>query len=139
MMYNIWKRIVTGVAWGGAVTFFALTALVIFDVDSSVMTIWLSMGGSLFIGIYFGLAAFIFTVDRWSPLKKTIIHFLLSISVYFLIAFPLGWITFNVGRILFSTIIFMAVYTMFWIGFNLYYRKLTASLNETLNKQRSQH
>lgn len=137
MIGKVWRQIVAGVAWGGAVTFFALTTLVIFDVESSVKTVWLNMGASLFIGVYFGLAGTIFTIEQWSPLKKTITHFFLSISVYFLIAFPLGWVTFNIGRIFSSTIIFIAVYTVFWTGFNLYYRKLAASLNETLDKQKS--
>lgn len=136
MMLKIWKQVIAGIAWGAIVTFVALTALVIFDIESSVKTIWLYMGGSLFIGVYFGLAAFIFIVEHWSPLKKTIIHFFLSITVYFIIAFPLGWVELIASRIIFATLLFIGVYIIFWTGFNLYYRKLAASLNDTLDKKK---
>ncbi len=135
-MLSIWKQVVYGITWGGSITFIALTILVINDIESSVMTIWLSMGGSIFLGIYFGLAAYIFTVDQWSPLKKTIIHFILSLTVYFIVAFTIGWVPFNGVSIIISTIIFSLIYMLFWFGYNLYFRKLTATLNETLEKRK---
>ena len=135
-MLSIWKQVVYGITWGGSITFIALTILVINDIESSVMTIWLSMGGSIFLGIYFGLAAYIFTVDQWSPLKKTIIHFVLSLTVYFIVAFTIGWVPFNGVSIIISTIIFSLIYMLFWFGYNLYFRKLTATLNETLEKRK---
>lgn len=136
MMLKIWRQIVFGVAWGGLITFIALTMLVIFDIESSVETIWLYMGGSLFLGIYFGLAAFIFTVEQWSPLKKTVIHFILSISVYFIVAFSLGWVLFSTFAIIMSILTFTVIYCLFWLGFNLYYRKETQVLNKTLQQHK---
>ncbi len=134
-MLNVWKQVVSGIAWGGFITFIALTILVINDIESSVATIWLYMGGSIFLGIYFAIAAFIFTVEEWSPLKKTMIHFLLSLTVYFIVAFTLGWVPVNFLAIFISTLIFILIYILFWVGFNLYYRKIAASLNETLQKK----
>lgn len=137
-MLSIWKQIAYGVTWGGAITFIALTILVINDIETSVMTIWLSMGGSIFLGIYFGLAAYIFTVDQWSPLKKTFFHFILSLTVYFIVAFTIGWVPFNGIAIIISTIIFSFIYILFWFGYNLYFRKLTATLNETLQQKKDE-
>jgi len=136
MMLNVWKQVVSGIAWGGFITFIALTILVINDIESSVATIWLYMGGSIFLGIYFAIAAFIFTVEEWSPLKKTMIHFLLSLTVYFIVAFTLGWVPVNIIAIFISTLIFILIYILFWVGFNLYYRKVAASLNETLQQKK---
>lgn len=136
MMLNVWKQVVSGIAWGGLITFIALTILVINDIESSVATIWLSMGGSIFLGIYFAIAAFIFTVEEWSPLKKTMIHFMLSLTVYFIVAFTLGWVPVNIIAIFISTLIFILIYILFWVGFNLYYRRVTASLNETLQQKK---
>src|SRR5699024_11622642 len=87
MMLQLWRIIISGVAWGGFITFVALTVLVLTETEAPVTKVWLYMGGSLFLGVYFGLAGFIFIVERWSPLKKTIIHFILSLCVYFIVAF----------------------------------------------------
>lgn len=135
MILQLWKNIVTGVAWGGFITFIALTILVITDTETTVFTIWLYMSGSLFLGIYFGCAAFIFFIVGWSPLKKTAIHFIVSLSVYFTLALPMGWVPLNWIAISSSTIIFIIIYILFWIGYNLYYRNMTDSLNESLEEQ----
>lgn len=138
MLLQVWRQIVAGVAWGGFITFIALTILVLTDTEAPVTQIWLYMGGSLFLGIYFGLAGFIFVMDEWSPLKKTTIHLILSLAVYFIVAFSIGWVPMSLGAIIISTIIFIFVYTLFWIGFNLYYRNMTASLNETLEHHKDE-
>lgn len=135
MMLQVFKQIIAGLAWGAVITFIALTVLVITGTESSVTIIWLYMGASLFLGVYFGLAGFIFIMDQWSPLKKTIIHFILSLTVYFIVALPIGWVPIRPIAILMSTIIFILIYIVFWIGFNLYYRNMTAALNETLEQK----
>src|SRR5690625_7870800 len=81
MIFEILKRVFYGIAWGGLATFLALTILMILNINPEVSAIWLYMLASFVFGIYFGLASFIFTSDHWSPLKKTIIHFSLSIIV----------------------------------------------------------
>src|SRR5690625_1763166 len=127
-MLNVWKQVVSCIAWGGFITFIALTILVINDIESSVATIWLYMGGSIFLGIYFAIAAFIFTVEEWSPLKKTMIHFLLSLTVYFIVAFTLGWVPVTFLAIFISMLIFFLIYILFLFVFTLFYCKIFASL-----------
>jgi len=135
MMIEVFKRVVNGIAWGGFATFLALTILMIYDINPEVSTIWLYMLASFVFGIYFGLASFIFIIDKWSPLKKTIIHFSLSIIVYFTIALPLGWVPLTVGAIVASTFVFIGVYIIFWFGFTMYYKKMEASLNNSLKNK----
>src|SRR5690625_4982028 len=112
-MLNVWKQVVSGIAWGGFITFIALTILVINDIESSVATIWLYMGGSIFLGIYFAIAAFIFTVEEWSPLKKTMIHFLLSLTVYFIVAFTIVWVLVNIIDNFIFNLFFFLIFILF--------------------------
>jgi len=81
MIFEVIKRMFNGIAWGGLITFIALSILLINDVQTDVYTIWLYMGSSMMIGIYYGISSFIFTLEKWSPLKKTLVHFFLSIAV----------------------------------------------------------
>lgn len=134
MKLQLWRSIVTGIAWGGIITFAALTILVLTETEAPVNKVWLYMGGSLFLGIYYGLAGFIFIIERWSPLKKTTIHFLLSLSIYFTVAFLLGWVPVTWQAIVLSTGIFIFIYLLFWFGYRLYYRNVAVSLNDSLNQ-----
>src|SRR5699024_8573209 len=126
-------NIISGVAWGGFITVVALTVLVLTETEAPVTKVWLHMGGRLFLGTYFGLAGFIFIVDRWRPLMNTIIHFILSLSIYFIVAFLLGWVPTTWIAIVSSTVIFIIVYLLFWLGFYLYYRNMTVTMNDFLN------
>jgi len=135
MKFEILKRVFNGIAWGGLATFIALTVLMIFNINPEVSIIWLYMVASFVFGIYFGLASFIFIIDHWSPLKKTIIHFSLSIIVYFAIALPLGWIPLTPIAITLSAFGFILVYIIFWFGYTLYYKKIETSLNDSLSKK----
>jgi len=135
MINEVLKRMMGGIAWGGIFTFIALTALVINDINPHVSTIWLYMAGSLVLGIYFGIASFIFEREGWSPLKKTMVHFLLSVVVYFTIALPVGWVIFSPIAIILTFFVFVAIYILFWFGFQLYYKRVEAALNKTLHKK----
>src|SRR5690625_1894609 len=130
MLLQVWRQIVAGVAWGGFITFIALTILVLTDTEAPVTQIWLYMGGSLFLGIYFGLAGFIFVMDEWSPLKKTTIHLILSLAVYFIVAFSIGCVPMSLRAIIIPPSIFIFVYTLFWIRFTRFYRHMIASVSE---------
>src|SRR5699024_12826892 len=86
MISEIMKRAIYGLAYGGVVTFIALTVLMFANMNPSIQTIWLYTSMGFVLSIYFAFASFIFDVEKWSPLKKTIIHYSLSIIVYFIIA-----------------------------------------------------
>lgn len=134
-MIEVLKRMMFGVASGGIFTFIALSIFMIFDINPPVSTIWLYMLASFILGIYFGIASFIFEREDWSPLKKTTIHFLVSITVYFSISIPIGWILFTPFSIIITFFIFIFVYILFYFGFHLYYKRIETSLNESLHKK----
>ena len=135
MMMEGIRRSIYGLAYGGFVTFLALTVLLIIDYTPSIQVIWQNSFAAMILGLYFGLASFIFETDRWSPLKRTIFHYLLSISVYYLVAFICAWIPLSFMPILISTLIFTFIYMIFWVGYRVYYKKVELSLNESLKQK----
>lgn len=134
MKIEILKRAMFGIAYGGISTFIALTVLMILEINPPVSQIWLYTLAGFMIGIYFGVASFIFEIDHWSPLKTTVIHFLLSIVFYFMIALSIGWIPFTLTAIIISIFIFTAVYCVYWLGYRTYYKRVEDNLNKNLQK-----
>ncbi|KPH73600.1 DUF3021 domain-containing protein [Oceanobacillus caeni] len=136
MIVEAVKRSMMGIALGGIFTFIALTVVMFTSTDAAISQIWIYMLCSFILGIYFGLASFLFEDNGWSYLKKTAIHFCLSIAVYFTIAlFIADWIPFSLAAILISFLVFIFVYAVFWMGYYLYYKKVEASLNASLKKK----
>ncbi|MBM7714835.1 glucan phosphoethanolaminetransferase (alkaline phosphatase superfamily) [Bacillus thermophilus] len=136
MISKMIHRSMYGVAFGSIVTFIALTFLMAFNINLPVSQIWLYMLASFFIGIYYGLASFIFELEAWSPLKKTVVHYSLSITVFFIFALSLHWVPFNWKAIVLTIIGFTLIYALYWFGYTLYYKRVESSLNDTLQKHK---
>lgn len=136
MISEIMKRAIYGLAYGGVVTFIALTVLMFANMNPSIQTIWLYTSMGFVLSIYFAFASFIFDVEKWSPLKKTIIHYSLSIIVYFIIAISVGWVPIRIDPIFISIIMFTVVYLVFWYSYRIYYKRVEASMNESLMKNK---
>lgn len=132
MKNEIFKRIIYGIAYGGSVIIFALTTLMMLDINPPVKVIWLYSCMGMVLGIYFGVASLIFEIDDWSPLKKTTVHYSTSIVVYFIIALSVGWIPPEIVPIMLSILTFTVVYILFWFGYRLYYKRIEKSLNQNL-------
>jgi len=134
MIRDIVKRILAGIALGGLSTFIALTIMKFAHFEATVSEIWSNMLASMIIGIYFGLSSYIFETDKWSNLKKTIIHFSCSMIAYYLIALPVGWVPVSPLYLVLSAVVFALIYAVYWTSFYLYYRKVAKSLNKELQK-----
>lgn len=136
MVGEIVKRCMFGIAYGGIFTFIALTIVMLTGTDASVSEIWLYMLSSFIIGIYFGVASLIFEDNGWSYLKKTVIHFSLSVIVYYAVAiFMARWIPLTFMAILISFFFFVFIYAAFFVGHYLYFKKVEESMNAHLKKK----
>ncbi|MDV2887700.1 DUF3021 family protein, partial [Alkalihalophilus pseudofirmus] len=91
MILEILKRSMLGIAFGGIFTFIALTIMKFNAFEATVSEIWMHMGASFLIGIYFGISSLIFGDSGSNIIKKSIIHFILSYSVWLIIAGTVGW------------------------------------------------
>ena len=134
MIIDILKRSMLGIAFGGIFTFIALTIMKFNHIDGTVSEIWMHMLASFIIGIYFGLSSFIYENDKWSPLKMIVIHFSLSIVVYFIVAFTVNWVPFHFFAILGSILLFIIIYSIFGTGYYLYYKRMEEAMNKHLKK-----
>jgi len=135
MIRKIVERSIGGIAVGGIATFIALTIIKFGDIEASASGVWNHMLASFSIGIYFGLASLIFEMETGSPLKKTAIHYCLSIVVWLIIALPVGWLPFNLVSVIVGILTFTIIYSIYWTGFYLYFKKVEAAMNEQLQKR----
>ncbi|HAM81702.1 DUF3021 domain-containing protein [Ornithinibacillus bavariensis] len=136
MIKEILRRGLYGIAFGGIATFIALTIIKFAHFEETAAEVWNHMLASFGLGIYFGLASYIFETEKWSPLRKTITHYTLSIFVYILIALPVGWIPFNFKAVAIGILLFTVLYSLYWTGFFIYYKRNVDSMNEQLGKNR---
>lgn len=132
MKAKLFRRGTIGVAYGGMIIFIALTMYKILGIEETVSEFWPGSVGALLIGIYFGMASLIFDYEAWSPLKRTVIHFFLSLIVFYPIAISTGWFPLAIWPILNSLMIFVFIYTMFWFGAIWYLSKVKSDMNQSI-------
>lgn len=90
--------------------------------------------GSILCGWLFTVSPLYFESRKWNLLQQTIAHFLTVILLYLILAFSIGWLPFTIISILLTLFISIAVYTIFWIAFYLYFKNQARKLNEDLKK-----
>ncbi|GIN72955.1 hypothetical protein J14TS2_34300 [Bacillus sp. J14TS2] len=136
MILEILKRSMVGIAIGGILTFIALTIMKFNAFEATVSEIWINMGASFLIGIYFGISSLIFGDSDSNIIKKSIIHFILSYSVWLIIAGTVGWIPLTGTIILWSSLLFILLYLLNCLGWYLYFKKIETALNKHLQKNK---
>lgn len=135
MIRNLVLRAFSGMGVGGLITFLALTIVVHRSVEVSVAEVRIHLLGSMITGVYFSLSALIFEVERWSLLKQTVIHYLLSLIVLFpLFTLLTKWVPLQPFALAIGLAIFTAIYGLNWIGWYLYFKSLERKLNHSIKK-----
>lgn len=128
---NLVYNISIGLAFAFLFVFFNFTILMFQNSDISIGQVWVNMLGNMVLGLYFGTASLIFEIEKWSFLKQLVVHFIVSVLLWFLVAiFIVGWISFTPLSILISFGIFIGIYLIFWICFIAYYKKIEIELND---------
>lgn len=136
MVSEVIKRVMLGFGCSAIILFAVLTGLMMKDAVVPAKVLWLNLLGSMFIGAYFGVASFIFEYDRWSPLKQLVIHFMISIALFFPISTGVGWIPMKPLSIVLGLVMFIVTYSIFWTGFRYYFKKQAEALNASVRKER---
>lgn len=132
MKTKIVKRSMIGFGYGGLNIFIALTILMFMKISPPVDVLWINVFATMILGCYFGLAAFIFDIETWSPLKKTVVHFTGSTISFFITASFVGWIPLKPQAFLIMLLFFIIIYVIFWFGFWLYYKRSVETMNDNL-------
>ena len=86
-------------------------------------------------GATFASSSIIFELDNWSLLKQTVVHFLSTSILMYIVGFFCGWFPHNVSSTLLWFGVFIVVYLIFWISFIMYYKKKTREINEKLKQK----
>lgn len=134
MIVEIARRSMLGLGFAAIITFATLTVMTIQDVQVPISTVWKNMSGSMAMGLYFGIASLIFDLEEWSPLKKTTIHFLISIIIWLPLAIWIGWIPLKLEYILIGVGMFIITYLVFWYGSYLYFKRIETEMNDSVRK-----
>ncbi|MBM7702461.1 DUF3021 domain-containing protein [Metabacillus iocasae] len=133
MIVKLLTRSFAGLGFGAIMMLIFLFIFYVQGIEEINLSLLLvNMIGSLFIGMYWGVSSCIFENGRWSPLKQLVIHFILSVLVYYPIAISLGWLPLGVIEIFISFFIFLFIYMTIWFGMRVYFKKLEDSLNKLL-------
>ena len=86
-------------------------------------------------GIFFGLGSFIFTINQWSLLKKTVINFFTYYFGFVLLALLAGWVSLNLVNFIKFTVIFVIIYFICWYYNYHKLAKVIASINHKIKKK----
>jgi hypothetical protein len=85
---------------------------------------------SALLGFAFTIGSCVFEVDEWSITKQIIIHFLISITAMFPIAYFCYWMKHTVWGIVSYIIIFAVIYAIIWTIQILAWRKRIDQINK---------
>ncbi|AKG04776.1 hypothetical protein AAV35_008150 [Salimicrobium jeotgali] len=88
---------------------------------------------SIFCGWFFSVGALIFTFEHWTLRKRTIVHFFIVTSLYFILGIGIGWFPLTFAGLLFGVLLFLIVYVLIWTGCYLYFYFQAKKLNDSLN------
>lgn len=125
-------RVMTGFGYSGIFMFIYMTILKFADVHATISEMWLATLFFMFVGLYFGVSSLIYAYEHWSLLKRTVIHFLLSVSVFYAIALSTGVFPLNFWTIFINLLIFVLIYAGIWLGHTLYYKKVIQDMNNAM-------
>ncbi|NTP82005.1 DUF3021 domain-containing protein [Enterococcus faecium] len=85
------------------------------------------------IGVIFTMTNYIFTSTDWSITRMTISHAAISYILFLPIALYLNWINFSVTNILSFTMIYLIIYTFFWVISMIRVKKEVDKINKHIH------
>lgn len=88
--------------------------------------------GSIFSGWFFTVSSLYFENPNMRLSQQTALHFITVVILYFVLAFGIGWVPFNMASFFIATALFIGFYAIFWTSFYLYFKRQMKKLNEEL-------
>ncbi|MED1862238.1 DUF3021 domain-containing protein [Fictibacillus nanhaiensis] len=126
------NNLVIGLSFGGIIFFIALTSYMLLEIEITLKELWLNFLGSLLVGIYFSTASVIFDIEKWSTLKQTIIHFLISLAFFFPVAILAKWVPIEPSPLIICFTGFVIIYSFIYLIFYIHFKKIERQLNDLL-------
>lgn len=89
--------------------------------------------GSIFCGWFFSVSPLYFENENLRLSQQTALHFVTVFILYFVIAFWIEWIPFNLSSFAMMFGIFLVVYAIIWTSFYLYFKNEAKKINAEIN------
>lgn len=125
--------ILIAISYGlGAGTFYVVPPAMVESFGSELNAVSIQFLLSGLLGLIFAGASAIFEVERWSILRRTVAHFLITATTMFAIAYLCHWMSHNLVAALIYMGIFIALYVIIWFVQMLFWRKHVADINKKL-------
>ena len=101
----------------------------------SAMVLHLLLSGVL--GMVANGSSVIYEIEEWSIVRATITHFIISMGIFYVIAFSLGWFSPADPACWIMSVILVFVYFMIWMVHSLIFKYKVKRMNEELRKWKS--
>lgn len=139
-MKNIIRNILSGITWGCTVFVFIGVFFNIMNGDSALLTSgeYIKMAiASMIVGVGFCLPSIVYSSTRFPMYLKIIIHMGIGLTVYFITAFKVGWISLKYGAkvVAWSVIIVLIISAVIWLCFMKYYQCQAKEINKKIKEQ----
>ena len=79
----------------------------------------------------------IYEIEEWSIVRATIIHFIIAMGIFYVIAFNLGWFSPSDPACWIMSAIMVFVYFVIWMVQSLVFKHKVKRMNEELRKWKS--
>lgn len=87
------------------------------------------------LGFAIAAASIVFSIENWSVLKKTIIHFIIMSAAYFPASVLGNWMPENISGKVGYVIVFALIYVLIWFAYKIYWTKKISELNKQLESK----
>lgn len=114
--------------------FYPVTPYLAAHASSKLAAVIIQYFVTAFIGSAFAAGSVIFEMDKWSLLKQTVLHFIISSLAMYFAGFICGWFPHNLISSLIWFGVFIIIYIVFWFSFYSYYKAQVRKINESLMK-----
>lgn len=90
--------------------------------------------GTISCGWFFTVSPLYFEIQSLRLAQQTLLHFITVFTLYFILAYGIGWIPFTFKATLIALGIFLALYFISWIAFYFYFKRQAEALNAELEQ-----
>ena len=118
--------------WNG--DFYLVSPYLVRNAGSTLSAVIIQYFCTGIIGANFSTSSIFFEIDKWSLLKQSVLHFVLTSVLMYIVGFVCGWFPHNIQSTLVWFGVFLVIYIIFWISFFLFYKKKTCEINKSLEK-----
>ena len=135
-----------GISWGCTVLVFACLTAYAIGREAYLSLIMKDFArqaiGAMIVGVACGGTAIVYQLGRLSTLTKFLIHFVIGMGCFYVVALHLDWIPFHSGQILYTVLQFLiscGIFVGIWLCFYLFNRSDARKINKRLRELELEH